>query len=221
MNKKYSLLLICIGSFVLKAAIESNESAKKILNQLYKDRSGYNIKPSEIKLITQHGSDSTYGEILPGSLDELFKELKPTYNDVFADLGSGVGRAVIYTYLTTPVKKSIGIELAKTRATIARQAMEKLKKMGKIDSARPLVFEEKDFLDTDLSDVTIAFINSVCYTDELLKKVLDKLAKNPKGLRMISSKKLPADDRFELKKEIVLPMSWNISGSPVYIYQLK
>ncbi|CAD7940382.1 unnamed protein product [Amoebophrya sp. A120] len=45
-----------------------------------------------------------------------------TANDVFYDLGSGLGKAVVQTALTTPVKRAIGIEFEPTRYDAAQNA---------------------------------------------------------------------------------------------------
>lgn len=209
--------IILTITFAVSIVAQEHEKIAHMIDQLYTS-DGYSIGDQEIQEIKKAGGESTYGEILPQSLDALFKEIGVTSKDVFVDLGSGTGKAVMYTYLTTPVKKSIGIELASTRHKLAAEAAAALKKQGKIDRKRQLEYIKNDFLVQDLSQATIVFINSVCYSEELLKKLINKLALNKQALHLISTKCLPQDTKFELKKTLQLPMSWNKTGCNVYIY---
>lgn len=49
----------------------------------------------------------------------ILEELQPTENDVFVDLGSGVGQLVVHVAGASCVKKAIGIEIAQLPAKFA------------------------------------------------------------------------------------------------------
>lgn len=53
----------------------------------------------------------TYGELLPESVSKLINAVSITEDDVFLDLGSGLGKVVSQLFLQTKVKESRGIEI--------------------------------------------------------------------------------------------------------------
>jgi hypothetical protein len=58
---------------------------------------------------------STYGEITPAGFRALARRVGLGAQDVFVDLGSGVGRAVVQAALENGVRRSAGVELAASR----------------------------------------------------------------------------------------------------------
>lgn len=193
---------------------------RDLIEILYKKRSGYGIGTQEEEFIKNTGSSPTYGEITYDGAQMLIDEFNLTKNDVFYDLGCGVGKFVVQVYLNTPVKKTVGIELSKTRANNAGQVNKQLKSDGLIKKNRKLVFAEKNILDADLSDATAIFISSLCFSDELMKQVTDKLVQLKPGLRVATSRELAENPAFELVKVLQIPMSWSQS-SQVHFYKLK
>jgi len=139
---------------------------------------------------------------------------------VLGDLGSGCGRFCLYALYATPIKKAIGIELSTTRAKHAQNVKDKLIKSKEMPAGKLLVLQEKNFLEADLSPLTIVYMASTCFNDELMKQITDKLAKTKqKKLTVISLKRLPDNPRFKLVKTHVLPMTWS-QTTPAYQYEL-
>ncbi|EGT45255.1 hypothetical protein CAEBREN_21991 [Caenorhabditis brenneri] len=64
-------------------------------------------------------ANQTYGEINPLQMASIFDELKLTKEDVFMDIGSGIGQFVLLACLITPMQMSYGIELVETAANLA------------------------------------------------------------------------------------------------------
>lgn len=56
-------------------------------------------------------ADPTYGEVVPASVDSILRYVRPGKDDVFYDLGSGMGKVVFQAHLTTSVGKAVGVEL--------------------------------------------------------------------------------------------------------------
>lgn len=50
----------------------------------------------------------------------MIKELSLSAKDVFVDLGCGVGQMVMQVATGSPVRESVGIELAKPQSAFAR-----------------------------------------------------------------------------------------------------
>jgi Histone methylation protein DOT1 len=82
---------------------------------MYQNVSGFNIVGSECTMIENNGGAPTYGEITYDAAHKLLTELNLNKEDVFYDFRSGVGKMVVQAYLTTPIKKSVDIELSPTR----------------------------------------------------------------------------------------------------------
>jgi len=63
--------------------------------------------------------ESTYGEITPAGVRALTTRTSLGEGDVFADLGSGLGRCTLQVFLETRVARAVGIELDLERHTAA------------------------------------------------------------------------------------------------------
>ena len=202
MKKKIFVLCMIVGLQTVIAGdlVSPAPGSKTHIENLYKDISGFGISKSECDLITNKGGAPTYGEITYDSVEMLLDDLKLTKNDVFYDLGSGVGKMVVQVYFNTPVKKSVGVELAPTRTKYAQEVKEQLDKDGLVDKKRKLEFHQKDILELSYTDATVVYCASTCYTEEFMQKMADVLAKGKKGLRVATLKKLPEHKKFELIK---------------------
>ncbi len=211
---------------------ERIEKNKAILNEVLEGISGFRrISDEDKKRITaKGGSADIYGEIPPDSLQIVMEYVrKPTKDDVFYDLGCGVGGAVLWVYLNFPVKKSAGIELCSSRFNDAHIALKRFKNKNLLESGRTLEILFGDMLQADLHDATIIYSCSTCFPDELMDELMEKLATLKPGLIFITLKELPANYKnFGFKaivdsttdKKLILPMTWS-EGSPVYIYILE
>ena len=165
---------ICLPVSTKAVNFRRKDPTKELLDTVYKDVNGYTIKEDERNQIVRKGGEPTYGEITYESAQKLLHDLKLTYNDVFYDLGSGVGKMVVQTYLTTPVKKATGVELATTRAQQALKAKDALSKIGKLHKNRDLEFYIKSIIEVPLDDATVIYMCSTCFSPELMKALTDK-----------------------------------------------
>lgn len=217
---KRPLLSTLLALVILPQCYNVPSSLKEEINELYGAISGFGISNEDTNLIESHGCASTYGEITFEGVETLLKLLKLKDTDVFYDLGCGVGKMVVQVYLDSPVKKSAGIELSSERAESALKIKQQLQVDNKIKAGRTLVFYKESFLDVDLSDATVIYLASTCFSDDIMKKVTDRLATLKKGLRVATLKKLAENDKFALLDQFILPMTWSDS-TPVYLYELQ
>ncbi|MEX0940684.1 MAG: hypothetical protein WDZ41_04960 [Candidatus Babeliales bacterium] len=230
MNQRIIFLSISVVSIVvigismstssLSSTTLDNQKAKELIESLYNNISGFGIDNTESAMIEQKGGAPTYGEITYESAQQLLNDLKLTQKDIFYDLGSGVGKMTIQTYLTTPVKKSVGIELSPTRYKYAMAIKQQLSEQKYLDPNRTLDFKNQNIAEADLSDATVVYMCSTCYSEDLMQKIVNKLANMPKGLRIVTLKKLPKHKKFTLVNTFCLPMTWS-SNTSVYLYQLQ
>ncbi len=185
-----------------------------LLDAIFSGANGFLIPQEEKNSISHRGGAPTYGEIKYPSLDAILHDLNVDENDVFYDLGSGVGKTVMQAHLNYPFQKTVGVELAPTRHKQAEAVADKLRN-------RMLEFRQEDMLTTDLSDATVIYMCSTCFSDDLMGKLLDRFTKLKPGLVVITLKELPDRAKsvgFDLIKKYTLPMSWS-AGNSVYVYK--
>ena len=224
MNNKYKIIIIiCISIFLyfLYNIIMSNLSSnvekyiEKYIEKLYKNTTAYGSVGTEL---SKH-NPTTYGEILPSSVTTIINLLKVKPNDVFYDLGSGSGKVVTQFFLQTKAKKNTGIELVPFRHNIAIQIKNKLQKTfpDKFISQQ-LQFINGDILTQDLTDATIIYMCSTCFSNELLQKITNKLNESNNLRTIITLKELPTLHKKLKNKQIIkTPCTWS-TDTIAYIY---
>ena len=193
---------------------------------------------------------------------------RPKYH--FYDLGSGGGRLVIQSYLELPsVVKAVGIELSASRHNIATRTWNDLVRNGDAARIRKLaikswyinkeeqqqqndevdvvllssnvILHEGDLFGLDISQATHLYISSLCFTDDMLKRLVTKIENEGVSLQIVASlRRLPtttsnADmnvSRVKTKRVSLgsnpwteyLEMSWTKArgdGCQVYFYSVK
>ena len=203
-------------------SISHSYSSSMILDAAYKDISGHIIPEEERakkKKEMLKESEIVYGEIKHDAVKDLLKELKLTEQDVVYDLGSGVGKFCYQVAIDSPAKKVVGVELCPTRHMNAQKALTLMEDNVRIAIENRVFFKEADFLKTDVSDATVVFLCSTCYSTELMEKLVYRLAECKKGLRVLSLNELPKHKNFSLIKILPsLSMSWG--KHDVYLYEL-
>ncbi len=225
-----TMLLTIVGVYFITSRCNKNnfqgdmpfEQATTLLGELYKDKSGFGIPSEETEIIRSRGGAPTYGEISYKAVDTILNDLFITDEDVLYDLGSGVGKMVLQSYLSFPFKKVVGVELSTKRFAQSVEAKDLLEEKELINPNRTILFLKEDFTESDLDDATVVYLGSTCYSLDLMNTLVKKLSKLKKGLRVITLKKFsdPEEYNFALIKEYRLPMSWSKS-SPVNVYELK
>jgi SAM-dependent methyltransferase len=173
---------------------------------VYKDIDGWRI-PREEKLrvstsiepiLNGFGSD-TYGEISVEHVPNLIKLLNIGKDDIFYDLGSGVGKTVLLVALLTDCKRSIGIELSKTRYKASMNALHSLKSESSLRKKgneklngciSKIRFLNKNILDVNLKDATAIYWNNVCFPADVSDGLLEGLKKLNRGSRLLTFKKI-------------------------------
>jgi 16S rRNA G966 N2-methylase RsmD len=132
------------------------------------------------------------------------REIGP--DDVFLDLGSGMGRVVLQAAQYGP-RRVIGVELAEELTEIARENVERNRHRL---ACRDVELDTADALEYQLpNDVTIVFFNNP-FTGEVFRQVMDKLVASldldPRRMRIIyrnprEHEAVIATGRFQLKRK--------------------
>jgi len=125
-----------------------------------------------------------YGEITMKGVDLLVKKFITHFNDetVFFDLGSGLGKMVAHIGLKYKVKKSVGIEYSKERYNGSLHIKEKF-----FPTENNIIFINDNFMDTDISDATVIYLDNTALPNNLIEKLYDEI---PVGCLLLYKKSL-------------------------------
>ncbi|KAI3420327.1 hypothetical protein GPALN_003636 [Globodera pallida] len=175
----------------------SKVKSREILHQIV--TRCYNRAVDNEKALNKHYeafSSQTYGETSFERMKMIIDEIKPTENDVFVDLGSGVGQLVIQMAGGSQVQKAVGIEIANLPADFARKLESEFKKwmswFGR--QFRPFQLKHGDFLNEEYrrlitEEATIIFVNNFAFQSDLELRIKRELLSDLKqGTRIISTK---------------------------------
>lgn len=179
------------------------------IQQLYQDIDGFELS----RLEKQHRLELslTYGEIDLESFLALLSLIKPSSQDVFYDLGSGIGKTVIAAAKTYPLKKAYGIETLQSLHQVA------LYKKSLCELKSPIEFKHQNIMETNWSDAHILFINVASFVAHDWHVLCEKLIRYPVATILTCSKPLPKE-QFDIQATQVL-CSWGIV--PAYIHRRK
>lgn len=238
MIKKTSLILFL--TMILCVCLTSVHSYgwytdyKKVLSDMYQAIDAIIPEP-ERKCVSDTGGSPVYGEITYEGVVFLLDKLALTSDDIFYDLGSGLGKFTYQVFLTTPAKKSVGIEFSQSRydrakslasqmPKVYKQAFKYENSMRSILGKKPLEriknkeckFIKGCMIDTDFSDATVIFTCSTCFGKAFMQKLADKCA-NINKLKIITLKQFPYHEHIRYEQMFQLPMSW-AKDVPVYMY---
>lgn len=150
--------------------------AKDIFNALYTDVNGRALSLKWREDHKEADKSFVYGEILPDTFYEIMQTMQPRPGQVFYDLGSGTGKACMLAYLLYPFKKVCGIELVDplydASITVQKRFNNQFKPVYEREFAdRKLELKLGSFLDADISDADIVFMNSTCFQEPLMEKL--------------------------------------------------
>lgn len=188
-----------------EAAVEFDQLCQDYMTGLYKGFSGFiSYQPGEKESNEKNKVYLTYGEILYPSLSTVIDYLKIDDQDVFYDLGSGIGKVALHFFLKTPVKKACGIEAAEARQNSAQKIYGVVKQEFPelYADGRQLTSQQGNFLETDISDATIIYTCSTCFGEELLKNLGEVFDRCPNLKYVISMKAIPQALPFDCTLEI-------------------
>lgn len=212
------LLFVTLPLFCVQLPLGFKE-AEKIVEAIYTEinTSPYSIKPEEIDIIRQKGGDSTYGEILAESVNDLIEHAKFTVHDTFYDFGCGRGKACMQVALQTPAAV-VGADLSETRIAIANRAKQLLKEKYEIDLGERLTYKQESFITIELAPKNVViYACATCFPETLMTEIGDKIAAHPTGARLYTLKQIPGKTNTA---ELIWKMSWS-SSTTCYYYNLQ
>jgi len=182
------------------AGIDSNAVSHSDRHRLQKQSTGLD------------GKSLTYGEISFFSFSRILEMVEIQPGDTFFDLGSGAGKACIAAHLLVPqFSKCVGLELLQGLYDTSLAAAEQM--------GSPVVqFVQGDILEYDWFDFDVIFVSSICFSDELMNGIAQRLPRLKTGARFVTMKQVNIPE-LALAHQGASVMSWgNVS---IFVYQRK
>jgi len=189
----------------------------KLLRACYRGVDGFDIPNHDVRTVARSKGSSTYGELMPSATSKLLAALELDADDVFYDLGAGVGKVVLLAAATTSVRRAIGVELAASRCAQAERAFAAARRSG-LAGVRRAAIVPADLLTLDMRDATVAYTCSTAFSTPFMRKLTKRLATLP-ALRLLASlQDLDPHPAFELIRVLRLDASWK-RRTAVHIYR--
>ncbi len=184
--------------------------AKQVFEMLYQDVDGYAISKSARKNRSSWYYGHTYGEVTYHGFLRMLVHAKPNTGEIFYDLGSGTGKAVILAKLLTDFSKVIGVEILKElheASQVVLSRHQRISSENKSD-ASGIHFVHADFKTIDFSDADVIFVNATCMHYELGIPLVSKLEKLKKGSRIITNTLPISSEQYFISSIGGVPFSW-------------
>ncbi len=162
---------------------------------------------------------TTNGEILYHDLVTLLKLIKPDENDIFFDLGAGVGKIVLQVYLETPVKKAIGIEIMSDLHQRSLRVLDHVKAdlPEAFPANRHIQFMSGSFFSIPFETATILMISCMCFTQAMMLRLGSIINHNSHVRTVISLRPILNLTQLKLKQIIRIQCSWDASLCYIYM----
>lgn len=191
-----------------------NAAAKTIFDTLFSDVNGRSLSLAGRQQHDYKSKSFVYGEVVPDSFLEIITETHPQKGQIFYDLGSGTGKAVILAHLLFDFSEAIGIEFVDSLYDASLKVKQRYESeikpsLEQYVGDKQINFILGDFLNQDLSNADVIFMNSTCFQDDLMDALDNKLHTNLKpGAQVISLSKSLKSPSFEMWKRRMAEFSW-------------
>jgi trans-aconitate methyltransferase len=180
----------------------SDTTKKQQFETLFADVDGYSLSRQVQNKLNYFYTANVYGEIDFDSFSEILKVAKPKEKEVFYDLGSGTGKAVIVSALCFPFAKCIGIEKMIDLHVASQTVADKL-------SSAYVQFIHSDFNDVDFTDADVLYMNSYYFRYEMYNNFFkNKMRCLKKGSRVITVRVPYISEEFAIVHEKAYKFSW-------------
>ncbi len=186
---------------------------------------GHDAPHDDRLAVERAGGDgaAAYGELSPGSAASLLRWLRLGPEDVFVDLGAGMGKLVHQAACSTRAGRAVGVELSRFRHEVARAARARLLELvvaapgggaaAAATLARRIELRCEDLRATDLADATVVYAGSTVFPPPLLAALAARVAVAPRVRALVSGRALPPpwDARFRERGRVRVDTSWSRS----------
>src|SRR3990167_633879 len=201
---RYFLKQYKISSW-LKALNLKQHSAE--FDKIFSTVDGFRISKRERQ--ENDAFEYTYGEIDFLSFIALISLTHPNANTRFYDLGCGIGKAVISCALVYDMQLYCGIELFNGLYIAAVKQQEHLLRLPEYQTnAKKVLFICDDFLNVNIEDANLIFINSTAFVGNTWQLLNEKIDRTVKFATIITVSKKLSTRMFKVKLKTQINMSW-------------
>jgi hypothetical protein len=130
-----------------------------------------------------------YGELTSVGVRQLIRATRLGADDVFVDLGSGVGKVVLRIALAVPGVRCIGMEIDGARHANACEALRRAEACGALEPGR-CVFQHGDIRQADLGNATVLFAHSTCFPAAMLGGLARRIAAQDRAMTLVTTNRL-------------------------------
>jgi len=197
---------------------------KTIFHSLYSQTDGYLLSHKGRKKLDYFYSGHTYGEITYDGFLKMLALTKPKQKEVFYDLGSGTGKAVILASILGNFSKLTGVEIIEDLWQESNNILTHYQKKI-IPSLLPhkknqkIKFIKNDFNKVDFSDADLIFMNATFFHYEINQFLLRKLEKLKKGSRILTNSRWLNSSLFSVVH--IGPHSFTGGEEDVFLHHKK
>ncbi len=181
-----------------------------VFHELFKSIDGFAL--SRRARLHHDAMEYTYGEIEFTSFIALIAMTHPKPTTRFYDLGSGTGKAVIACAMVFDMQYYCGIERFNAlHAQALKQQDALLQRPDYKEQAKKIHFVHTDFLNADLHQATLIFINATALFGPTWEQLNQKISREaPNDAVIITSSKPLSSDTFTVTHTTKVSMSWGI-----------
>ncbi|XP_061456564.1 histone-lysine N-methyltransferase, H3 lysine-79 specific isoform X2 [Rhineura floridana] len=168
----------------------SNGLLRHILQQVY----NHSVTDPEKLNNYEPFSPEVYGETSFDLVAQMIDEIKMTEDDLFVDLGSGVGQVVLQVAAATNCKHHYGVEKADIPAKYAETMDKEFRKWMKWYGKKhgDYTLERGDFLSEEwrerIANTSVIFVNNFAFGPEVDHQLKERFANMKEGGQIVSSK---------------------------------
>lgn len=192
----------------------TTDALLKLFDELYEDVGGYKVSLEGRRKLGFHDSAFTYGEVEPEEFIQIINKASPRTGEIFYDLGSGTGKAVILASMFFDFARAIGIEYVHG---LHYTALEVLKKYRQAAGKNNVEFIQRDFLEHSFSDADIVFAHATCFHEGMMQLLSSKLESLKKGARVITVSKSVDSPLFTLIANRDYQFTWGKATVLTYL----
>ncbi|WP_157737801.1 methyltransferase [Legionella waltersii] len=186
-----------------------------IFESIFSEVNGFQL--SQISKQNCNAIDYIYGEIEFLPFISLLSLVKPNTDTVFYDLGSGTGKAVIACAMVFPIKRAVGIELF---PLLHEASWDRTAKLEVIDGYQciqdKISFIQGNFLDINISDATLVFINASTLIGNSWNSLIKRLESTSSINTVITTTKPLKSGVFTMVNATCVEMSWGVVNAYIH-----
>jgi len=188
--------------------------AKPLFESLYASLRGYDLSHAFRARLAKKDKSLVYGEVLPESFQAVMQAARPGPGEVFYDLGSGLGKAVVLANLLFDFSKCVGIEFVPSLAQAAQAVIDSRAARKALRGTVELI--NASFLDADFSDADVVFTHSACFSKKLMVQLRRRCEAQLKpGARIITISTHLNSPLFKRRALMSCRMDWGPSFAQI------